>query len=209
MLDLDQATKRIEELSRGFGTPLDPRARVEDLAVGQQQMVEILKLLYRGADILILDEPTAVLVPQEIEELFDNLRRLREQGKTIIFIAHSLEEVLEIADRITVLRDGKVVGTVDAADTTKEQVAELMVGRPVLLRRVEGKATPGEPLLQVKGRSSWSGARSGCATSTCSCGTRRSTAWPGWRATARSSWSRRWSACAAPTGAASTSTTTT
>ena len=151
VLDLDQATKRIEELSRGFGTPLDPRARVEDLAVGQQQMVEILKLLYRGADILILDEPTAVLVPQEIEELFDNLRKLREQGKTIIFIAHSLEEVLEIADRITVLRDGKVVGTVVAADTTKEQVAELMVGRPVLLRRVEGKATPGQPLLQVKG----------------------------------------------------------
>jgi simple sugar transport system ATP-binding protein len=151
VLDLDQATKRIEEVSRGFGTPLDPKARVEDLAVGQQQMVEILKLLYRGADILILDEPTAVLVPQEIEELFDNLRRLREQGKTIIFIAHSLEEVLEIADRITVLRDGKVVGTVDAAAATKEQVAEMMVGRPVLLRRVEGKATPGEPLLQVKG----------------------------------------------------------
>jgi general nucleoside transport system ATP-binding protein len=151
VLDLDQATKRIEEVSRGFGTPLDPSARVEDLAVGQQQMVEILKLLYRGADILILDEPTAVLVPQEIEELFDNLRRLREQGKTMIFIAHSLEEVLEIADRITVLRDGKVVGTVDAAETTKEQVAEMMVGRPVLLRRVEGKATPGEPLLQVKG----------------------------------------------------------
>jgi general nucleoside transport system ATP-binding protein len=148
VLDLDQATKRIEEVSRGFGTPLDPKARVEDLAVGQQQ---ILKLLYRGADILILDEPTAVLVPQEIEELFDNLRRLREQGKTIIFIAHSLEEVLEIADRITVLRDGKVVGTVDAAEATKEQVAEMMVGRPVLLRRVEGKATPGEPLLQVKG----------------------------------------------------------
>jgi ABC-type uncharacterized transport system ATPase subunit len=151
VLDLDQATRRIEDLARGFGTALNPRARVEDLAVGQQQMVEILKLLYRGADILILDEPTAVLVPQEIEELFDNLRQLREQGKTIIFIAHSLEEVLEIADRITVLRDGKVVGTVDAAEATKEQVAEMMVGRPVLLRRVEGKATPGEPLLQVKG----------------------------------------------------------
>jgi general nucleoside transport system ATP-binding protein len=151
VLDLDEATRRIAELSRGFGTPLDPRARVEDLAVGQQQMVEILKLLYRGADILILDEPTAVLVPQEVGELFDNLRKLREQGKTILFIAHSLDEVLEIADRITVLRDGKAVGTVNAADVTKEQVAELMVGRPVLLRRVEGKATPGQPLLQVKG----------------------------------------------------------
>jgi general nucleoside transport system ATP-binding protein len=151
VLHIDHAIRRLEELSRGFGTPLDPRTRVEDLAVGQQQMVEILKLLYRGADILILDEPTAVLVPQEVEELFDNLRGLREQGKTIIFIAHSLDEVLEIADRITVLRDGKVVGTLDAADATKEQVAEMMVGRPVLLRRVEGKAAPGEPLLRVKG----------------------------------------------------------
>jgi simple sugar transport system ATP-binding protein len=150
VLDLDQATKRIGDLSRGFGTPMDARSRVEDLAVGQQQMVEILKLLYRGADILILDEPTAVLVPQEIEELFDNLRRLREQGKTIIFIAHSLDEVLQVADRITVLRDGKVIGTVDAADTTSEQVAEMMVGRPVLLRRVEGTEPCGEPMLQVK-----------------------------------------------------------
>jgi simple sugar transport system ATP-binding protein len=124
--------------------------RVEDIGVGQQQRVEILKLLYRGADILILDEPTAVLVPQEVEELFANMRQLKDQGHTIIFIAHSLDEVLQVADRITVLRDGKVIGTVDAADTTTEQVAEMMVGRPVLLRRVEGKATPGEPMLQVK-----------------------------------------------------------
>ncbi|HEU4398579.1 MAG TPA: ABC transporter ATP-binding protein [Actinomycetota bacterium] len=149
-LDLDEAERRVGELARGFGTPLDPHARIEDIGVGQQQRVEILKLLYRGADILILDEPTAVLVPQEVEELFANMRQLKEQGKTIIFIAHSLDEVLQVADRITVLRDGKVIGTVDAADTDTAHVAEMMVGRPVLLRRVEGKATPGQPLLQVK-----------------------------------------------------------
>jgi general nucleoside transport system ATP-binding protein len=149
-LDIDEAERRVGELARGFGTPLDPRARVEDLTVGQEQRVEILKLLYRGADILILDEPTAVLVPQEVEELFANLRQLKAQGKTIIFIAHSLDEVLQVADRITVLRDGKVIGTVNAADTTSEQVAEMMVGRPVLLRRVEGTEPSGEPMLQVK-----------------------------------------------------------
>jgi general nucleoside transport system ATP-binding protein len=149
-LDLAEGSRRVGELARGFGTPLDPDARVDALAVGQQQRVEILKLLYRGADILILDEPTAVLVPQEVEDLFDSMRELRAQGKTIIFIAHSLDEVLEIADRITVLRDGKVIGTLDARGATKEQVAEMMVGRPVLLRRVEGTTTPGQPLLQVK-----------------------------------------------------------
>ena len=149
-LDRGEASRRVGKLARGFGTPLDPDARVETLSVGQQQRVEILKLLYRGADILILDEPTAVLVPQEVEELFGSIRELRAQGKTIIFIAHSLDEVLEIADRITVLRDGRVIGTLDAAGATKEQVAEMMVGRPVLLRRVEGSATPGKPLLQVK-----------------------------------------------------------
>ena len=149
-LDREAAERRVEELGRGFGTPLDPNVRVEDIGVGQQQRVEILKLLYRGADILILDEPTAVLVPQEVEELFDHMRQLRADGHTIIFIAHSLDEVLQVADRITVLRDGKVIGTVDAADTDTHQVAEMMVGRPVLLRRVEGKATTGEPMLQVK-----------------------------------------------------------
>jgi simple sugar transport system ATP-binding protein len=150
-LDRGDAEQRVGELARGFGTPLEPTARVETLAVGQQQRVEILKLLYRGADILILDEPTAVLVPQEVEELFGNIRRLKEQGKTILFVAHSLDEVLAVADRITVLRDGRVIGTVRAADTTSEQVAEMMVGRPVLLSRIEGTAEPGEPVLQVKG----------------------------------------------------------
>jgi ABC-type uncharacterized transport system ATPase subunit len=150
-LDLAKAVREVGELGRRFGTPLDPTARVEDLAVGQQQRVEILKVLYRGADILILDEPTAVLVPQEVDELLDSLVGLREQGKTIILIAHSLEEVLRVADRITVLRDGRAIGTVQAGGTTKEQVAEMMCGRPVLLRRVQGKATPGEPVLRVQG----------------------------------------------------------
>jgi simple sugar transport system ATP-binding protein len=151
MIDIERANKRVAELARSFGTPLDPGARVETLAVGQQQKVEILKLLYRGADILILDEPTAVLVPQEVEELFANIHQLRSEGKTIIFIAHDLEEVLEVADSITVLRDGKVIGNVVAKETTKEHVAEMMVGRPVLLRRVEGKAKTGEPVVQVEG----------------------------------------------------------
>jgi simple sugar transport system ATP-binding protein len=150
-LDLDEANRKVAELARGFGTKLDPRARAEDLAVGQQQRVEILKLLYRGADILILDEPTAVLVPQEVEELFDNVRKLKHQGKTIIFIAHALDEVLAIADRITVLRDGRAIGTVVAAETTQEDVAEMMVGRPVLLERVHGKTPSGDPELQVEG----------------------------------------------------------
>src|SRR5262245_51419741 len=158
-LDLGKAVREVGELGRRFGTPLDPNRRVEELSVGQQQRVEILKVLYRGADILILDEPTAVLVPQEIEELFENIARLREQGKTIIFIAHSLDEVLRVADRITVLRDGRVIGSVDRADTTKEQLAEMMVGRKVLLRRVEGTARPGEPVLRVEGLRVTVGAR--------------------------------------------------
>jgi general nucleoside transport system ATP-binding protein len=150
VLDVGKAEKQVEELGRRFGLPLDPRARVEELAVGQQQRVEILKVLYRQADILIFDEPTAVLVPQEVDELLANIERLREQGKTVLFIAHSLDEVLRIADRITVLRDGKVIATVDAEGTTTEQLAEMMVGRPVLLERVEGTATSGEPVLHVK-----------------------------------------------------------
>jgi general nucleoside transport system ATP-binding protein len=159
VLDLGRAVKEVGELGRRFGTPLDAGRRVEELTVGQQQRVEILKVLYRGADILILDEPTAVLVPQEIDELFDNIARLREQGKTIIFIAHSLDEVLRVADRVTVLRDGRVIGSVERSETTKGQLAEMMVGRPVLLRRVEGKATPGEPVLRVEGLRVAAGAR--------------------------------------------------
>ncbi|MCL5046349.1 MAG: ABC transporter ATP-binding protein [Actinobacteria bacterium] len=149
VLDYRQAAGRVEELCRRYDFALDPQASVADLSVGQQQRVEILKVLYRGAEILVMDEPTAVLAPQEVEELFRNLRSLREQGKTIIFIAHKLEEVLRIADRITVLRRGILVGTVEARGTTRSQLAEMMVGRPVLLAHEKPQVRTGTALLRV------------------------------------------------------------
>ena len=151
LLDYAAAEKRVRELSTRFGLAVDPRSTVEDITVGQQQRVEILKALYRGADILVLDEPTAVLTPQEAKELFAILRSLTEQGKSIIFISHKLNEVLEIADRITVLRRGKKIETLAAAGATEEQLARLMVGREVLLRVEKGAAQPTEPLLRVEG----------------------------------------------------------
>jgi len=134
-LAVDRAAAReaVVDLADRYGFDVDPDARIEDVSVGEQQRVEILKALYRGADTLILDEPTAVLTPQEIEELFGVLRELTAQGKTIVFITHKLGEAMEAADEITVLRDGRKVGTVDAADTTRDGLAELMVGREVLL----------------------------------------------------------------------------
>jgi simple sugar transport system ATP-binding protein len=149
-LRLQEAQARIAELCAQYGFALDPAAKVETLSVGEQQRVEIIKVLFRGAELLILDEPTAVLVPQEVDELFSNLRRLREQGKTIIFISHKLDEVLEVSDRITVLRRGRVVGTVAAAATTKPQLAEMMVGRPVLLELDHPEVTPGEVRLEAR-----------------------------------------------------------
>jgi general nucleoside transport system ATP-binding protein len=145
-----QARDAVLRLARQNGFDLDPDARVETLSVGEQQRVEILKVLYRGARLLILDEPTAVLVPQEVRELFQSLRRLREQGRTIIFISHKLDEVLEIADRITVLRQGRVIDTVDAASATPAALAEMMVGRPVLLRAPRSSGRPGAPRLEVQ-----------------------------------------------------------
>ena len=127
-----------------------PDARVEDITVGQQQRVEILKALYRGADILVLDEPTAVLTPQEATELFEILRTLVREGMSIIFISHKLNEVLEIADRITVLRRGKKIETIPAAGATEEGLARLMVGRDVLLRVEKAAAQPSDPLLAVE-----------------------------------------------------------
>jgi general nucleoside transport system ATP-binding protein len=149
LLDYDAAEKRVRDISTRFGLAVDPRAVVQDITVGQQQRVEILKALYRGADILILDEPTAVLTPQEAQELFAIIRSLTEQDKSIIFISHKLNEVTDIADRITVLRRGKKIETLPAAGATEQSLARLMVGREVLLRVDKTAAQPTDPVLSV------------------------------------------------------------
>jgi ABC-type uncharacterized transport system ATPase subunit len=149
MLDVDAAERRVRELSERFGLVVDPRARVEDIGVGQQQRVEILRVLHRGADLLILDEPTAVLTAQETAELFKVLRTLTAEGVSVIFISHKLREVLEIADRVTVLRRGEKVGTVEAEGATEASLAKLMVGRDVLFRVEKEAGRAGEPLLDV------------------------------------------------------------
>jgi ABC-type uncharacterized transport system ATPase subunit len=153
LLDYEAAVERVKQIARTFNFSIDPRARVENIGVGQQQRVEILKALYRGADILILDEPTAVLTPQEARELFGILRSLVNEGMSVIFISHKLKEVLEIADRVTVLRRGKQIETLPRAGATTETLARLMVGREVLLRVEKTAADPGEPLLRVEGLS--------------------------------------------------------
>jgi len=150
---LREARARVARLADQYGLDLDLDARVEALSVGEQQRVEILKVLYRGAQLLILDEPTAVLGPQEVRALFRNLRRLRDQGRTIIFISHKLDEVLGIADRITVLRRGRVIGTVQAAAARPPMLAEMMVGRPVLMHVPRSPAMPGAARLEVAGLS--------------------------------------------------------
>ena len=150
LFDADSAERRSSELAGSFGFALDPHARIQDISVGQQQRVEIVKALYRKADILILDEPTAVLTPQEANELFGILDTLKREGMSIIFITHKLNEVLDIADRITVLRRGKTVETLPAAGATEQQLARLMVGREVLLRVEKTPAQPGEALLEVQ-----------------------------------------------------------
>src|SRR3989441_5820116 len=150
LLDYDAAADRVRELSTSFGLAVDPNARIQKITVGQQQRVEILKALYRGAEILILDEPTAVLTPQEARELFEIIEGLKAQGKSIVFISHKLNEVLEVADRITVLRRGKRVETIPRDGATEAGLARAMVGREVLLRVEKKPAQPGETLLQVE-----------------------------------------------------------
>jgi ABC-type uncharacterized transport system ATPase subunit len=150
LLDEDAAEQRVEEVARTFKFAVDPHARVESITVGQQQRVEIMKALYRNADIVILDEPTAVLTPQEAQELFEILRTLTREGISIIFITHKLNEVLEIADRITVLRRGKKVQTIPREGATEEGLARAMVGREVLLRVEKPPANAGEVLLRVE-----------------------------------------------------------
>jgi ABC-type uncharacterized transport system ATPase subunit len=150
LLDFDAARERVRHLSQTFHFAIDPDARVERISVGQQQRVEILKALYRHADILILDEPTAVLTPQEAQELFGILRTLVREGMSVIFISHKLNEVLDLADRITVLRRGKKIDTIPREGATEEGLARMMVGREVLLRVEKKPADPGEPLLEVR-----------------------------------------------------------
>ncbi len=140
---------RVEELAEANGLAVDLDARVEELPVGLQQRVEILKVLYRGARILVFDEPTAVLTPQETRELFATFREMTRQGRGIVFISHKLDEVLEIADRITVLRRGRVVRTLPRAEANKPLIAELMVGKPVLLTVEKAEREPGPPVIEV------------------------------------------------------------
>jgi simple sugar transport system ATP-binding protein len=150
LLDFGEAVERVRDISTRFGLAVNPDARVEGISVGRQQRVEILKALYRGAEILILDEPTAVLTPQEAKELFAIIKSLQADGTSIIFISHKLNEVLEIADRITVLRRGKKIDTVPREGATEEGLAKMMVGREVLLRVEKKAAQPGDVVLEVR-----------------------------------------------------------
>ena len=149
-LNMRQVEKDIRELSGQYRLQVDPTACIWQLSVGEQQRVEILKLLYRGADVLILDEPTAVLTPQEAEELGQTLRRMAGEGKAIIFISHKLDEVTTFADRVTVLRDGKNVATLPTADTSKAELARLMVGREVLFRVDKDEVEPDQAVLTLR-----------------------------------------------------------
>ena len=147
---LDQAKKSLIKLCEDYSLKIDLDATISDLSVGIRQRVEILKALYRGAEILILDEPTGVLTPQEVDELFKILRSLKEQGKTIILITHKLNEIVALTDRVTVMRLGEIVGETNTGDTTKDQLAEMMVGRSVLLRIDKRKPNIGDTIFEVK-----------------------------------------------------------
>ncbi|WP_309083506.1 ABC transporter ATP-binding protein [Chelativorans sp.] len=147
---ISKARAELQRLERDYGLEVDPDAVVEDLPVGLQQRVEILKALYRGADILILDEPTGVLTPAEADHLFRILRQLKEEGKTVVLITHKLREIMAVTDNVSVMRQGTVVATRKTGETTVEELAELMVGRRVLLRVEKGPARPGEVLLSVR-----------------------------------------------------------
>ncbi|MGZ3184485.1 MAG: ABC transporter ATP-binding protein [Telluria sp.] len=151
LLDLASANEKVNELAASYGFAVNPTALVEDLSVGEEQRVEILKALYRGVEILILDEPTAVLTAQETASLFDILRLFKEQGKTIILITHKLGEIMEITDQVTVMRAGRVAGAVTTAETSKEELARLMVGRPIQNELPRAPHNPGAPVLEVEG----------------------------------------------------------
>ena len=146
-----EARKKIVELSEKYGLKVDPDAKIEDISVGMQQRVEILKMLYRDNEILIFDEPTAVLTPQEIDELMQIMRGFKEEGKSILFITHKLAEIKAVADRCSVLRKGKYMGTVEVAETSVEEMSRLMVGRDVQLKLQKQESKPGNTILKVEG----------------------------------------------------------
>jgi simple sugar transport system ATP-binding protein len=150
LLKMGEARKKVVALSELYGLKVDPDALISDITVGMQQRVEILKMLYRNNEILIFDEPTAVLTPQEITELMKTMRNLTSEGKSILFITHKLNEIKEVADRCTVLRKGKYIGTLDVAEATKEQMSEMMVGRKVSFEVEKGDIKPGKPVLEVQ-----------------------------------------------------------
>lgn len=150
IVDLKEASKKIKELSENYGLKVDPDAKISDISVGMQQRVEILKTLYRGAEILIFDEPTAALTPQEIAELMQIMRRLVEEGKSIILITHKLKEIMEVCDRVTVIRRGKGIGTVNVSDTNPQQLASMMVGREVIFTIDKQDSTPKEIVLEIE-----------------------------------------------------------
>lgn len=148
-LQKKEARKKVEEISERYGLKVDLDAKVEDISVGMQQRVEILKMLYRDNEILIFDEPTAVLTPQEIDELMSTMREFANEGKSILFISHKLNEIMAVSDRVTVLRKGKYVATVDTKDTNKQELSNLMVGRPVQLEITKDEAKPGKEVLTI------------------------------------------------------------
>ena len=148
--NMDQVIQKIKQMSKDYGLNVDPLSLVQDLSVGEQQRVEILKVLYHGADLLILDEPTAVLTPQESEHLLDFLRQLADQGLTIVFITHKLEEVMQISDRVTILRDGKTIATVNTKEVNPRELAKMMVGRDVLMDLTKKEKIPGNVVFSIK-----------------------------------------------------------
>jgi len=149
-LDMNKIVNNIKDISKGYGLEVDPKALVCNLPVGVQQRVEILKALYRGAEVLILDEPTSVLTPQEVDSLFEAMKALKQQGKAVIFITHKLKEVCAVCDRITVLKRGKVVGTVEANETNPHELAAMMVGREIPSTFEKEQVRPGKTILQVE-----------------------------------------------------------
>ncbi len=149
-IDIEKAEKEVRELSERYGLAVDPKAKIADISVGMQQRVEILKTLYRGADILIFDEPTAVLTPQEIQELIQIMKALVREGKSIILITHKLKEIMEVCDRVTVIRRGKGIGTLNVSETNPNELASLMVGREVRFKTEKQPPKVGKPVLEIE-----------------------------------------------------------